>query len=318
MGFPLADIVVESILRDGFNDVRRDPEILEDVFAPLTQAYASRKYGTEEIAKLQKIIEDREISLVHAYHMVDAKVPCISIQLASDKEDIPLASLQNRSSSRDVMFTDPDQLAGLVLVSDITPSAYDPVTGVVSFADSVNLSTVTVNKLFVDAAGTEHVILGGIDNTIGQQAVSISPGATVDLGAGATINSSIDFDRYSTKRTMEVFEVVLGIHTKEPLLTKYLYVLIKYFMLSRMDDLCNRGIILGSYYGSDFTRNMQYSADAVYNRFFHFTGKIEPQWRQDKVQLIDHVQVNVEVPRDKFGNEILGLGGQSVTVTEED
>ena len=317
MGFPLADLVIESIIRDGFADIRRDPEIIEDVFAPLTMAYASKKYGESELEKIKDLVLKRQVSIVHAFNAVDAKIASISIQLASDVEVEREASMSNFRGLKDVEFTDPAKIAGKQVVGDITPTAYDSATGKLSLPDTVNLSAVTINQLYVDPDGAEFVILGGINNTVGQKQVLIDAGVTINLGAGGAINSSIFFDRYSTNITTEQFEVILGIHSTEPLITKYLYTLIKYITLSRKKDLCTRGIYLGTYKGSDFSRNTQYVGDQVYTRFFHLTGRIQPTWRQDKIQLIDNVQVNILVPKDKYGNDIIGLGDSSVQVTEE-
>lgn len=317
MGFPLADLVVESLLRDGFANARKDPEIIDDVFAPLTMAYANLKYGVPELDKIKNLIQSKQISIVHAFHAVDAKIACISIQLASDREDIGNTYLRDHRGTKDVEFTDPDKIAGRIIVADIDPIAYDPLTGALSLPDSVNLSKVNVNQLYVDAVGAEFVILGGVNNTVGQKQILIAKDQTVDLNLGGSINSSIYYDRYTSHITTEDFEVILGIHSKEPLITKYLYVLIKYFLLSRKDDACVRGMFLGSYAGSDFSRDMQYLGDQVYTRFLHISGKIQPTWRQDKVQLIDRVDVNILVPKDKYGNDILGLDDSNVQVTDD-
>lgn len=316
MGFPLADLVIESILRDGFANARQDPEVIEDVFSSLTRPYATAKYGEGEVQKIIEIIK-KPISIVHAFYPTDAKFPCVSINLASDQEDLQNAYMQDHRGTEDFTYTDPDKLAGVVVVDNITPDAYDPLTGAISLPDSVNLSAVHVNLLFVDATGAEFLILGGIVNTLGSKQIVVETGATIDLSAGATINSSIDFDRYNQNITTEKFEVILGIHTQEPLLTKYLYVLIKYFLLSRKQDMCTRGVFLGTYSGSDFSRNMDYGSDQIFTRFLHLSGKIQPTWRQDKIVLIDNIDINVKVPKDKYGNDILGLEDSTVSVTDD-
>ena len=317
MGFPLPDLIIESIIRDGFEDLRRDPEAIEDVFSPFTQAYASRKNGMEEIDKIKQIVSRRELSIVHAWGAVNSNIPCVSIQLAEDQEHRKESYLADRKANQiDIPFSTPEQLAGLVKVSDIDPIAYDSATGIVTVPDSVNLSGVHVNLLFVDASKTEHVILGGINNTLGFKQFMIDTGATVDLNAGGTINSSIDFDRYSQKSTAEVSTIVVGVHTQDPLLTKYIYVLLKYFLVSRKADLCSRGILQPTYSGSDFSRDMNYQADQVYTRFLNIQGVLHPEWRSDKVCLIDNIEVNVKVPRDKYGNDILNTEDQTVQVGE--
>jgi hypothetical protein len=321
MGFPLPDLIIESILRDGFENARRDPEVVEDVFAPLTRPYAEKKYGISEIEKIQKVIENREVSIVHSFHAVDSKIPCISIQMAEDTEKVEEAYLSDFTKLSDVPFSTPDKIAGTIKISNITPISYDAKSGVLKLPDSINLASIHVNLLYVDASQNAFPILGGINNTNGQKQIVLDKNLTVDLGAGGEIRSSIDFDRYNNNQTAEQTTVILGIHTQEPLLTKYLYTLIKYFLLSRKKDICSRGILLSTYSGSDFTRNMDYASDQVYTRFLHIHGIIHPTWRADKVQLIDNIEVNIKIPRDKYGNETLGRledPVQTIQTTEDD
>ena len=44
MAFILPDLVVESIIRDGFENARRDLTIVDDIFQTLSQAHLSSKY----------------------------------------------------------------------------------------------------------------------------------------------------------------------------------------------------------------------------------------------------------------------------------
>ena len=318
MGFPLPDLILESIIRDGLANAKNDPEVVEDVFSPLTQPYAEKKYGMKEVNKINKLIRNERISVVHTWHAVSAKIPCISLQLADNAQDVSNSFLADNGHAFDVPFDTPQQQAGRTIISGIDPTAYNPATGIISLPDSVNLSSIHVNLLFVDAAGGEFPILGGINNTIGSKQIMIDQDQTVSLDPGAKISSSIDFDRYSQGALPEKFTIVIGVHANEPLTTKYLYTLIKYFIVSRKDDLCSRGVQIPTFSGSDFNRNMEYGADQVYTRFLNVSGVIYSNWRGDKAQLIDNVQVNVQVPKDKYGNKILGLEESSVQVNDDD
>ena len=95
MSFKLPDLIVESILRDGFEAARRYPDTLDDVFESLTMPYASRKYGQTEIEKIKKIIQNKEVSIVHSFNMIAANLPCISIQLSDDRESTDRAHMGN-------------------------------------------------------------------------------------------------------------------------------------------------------------------------------------------------------------------------------
>lgn len=315
MSFKMPDLIVESILRDGFNNARRDNSVLYDLFEDLTLAYNSKKYGEAEINKIKKIINDQEISIVHAFNLVNSNLPCISIQLADDRENENEAHMGNYVKNIVRPITDPDALAALVYVDEIFPNSYDPITGIVKLPDDVNLAGVHANLLYVDSAKNEFTIIGGIVNDLGAKQFIVDRGSEVALGEGL-IKSSLDYNIYQKRGNIESTQLILGIHTKEALLTKYLYILVKYFMLSRRDDLIARGLQLNTYTGSDFHRNLEYVGDVVYTRFFNVSGRVQHQWRSDKVQLIDNVEVNVVVPKDKKGNEALGLEDSTIKVKE--
>ena len=76
-----------------------------------------------------------------------------------------------------------------VIVGAFDPDAYDIATGIVSIPDIVDLSAVVRGNVFIDASAANHIILGNVDNTVGQKKFVISPASTVDLNNGATISS---------------------------------------------------------------------------------------------------------------------------------
>ena len=316
MPFRMPELIIESIIRDGMENARRDLTIIDDVFSDLTTSYAQRKYGQKEIDKIKSLITNKEVSIVHAFNLVHANLPCISIQLADDREDEAKAYLGNYVGTQSTQFTDPEDLAALIVVDTFTPTSYNPKTGVLKVPDSVNLAQVHTNLLFTDASGNEFSIIGGIINSNGAKQIILEKNLDVSLSAGAVIKSSIDYVKYKIDGNNESVQLILGIHTKEPLLTKYLFTLVKYFTLSRRYDLIARGMNLNSYTSSDFSRDMQYGADSVFTRFFHLNGLVNHSWRHDKVELIDNVEVNVKIPKDKLGTEELNLEDQTITVKD--
>lgn len=318
MPFVLPELVIESVIRDGFTNARKNSEaVISDVFGNLTRAFAEKKYGEREIAKIQKLVEEKEVSVVHAFSMVQANLPCISIQLLGDNEDESKASIGDHAGFYDVPMTDPDELAALVIVESFQPTAYNTNTGAVSVPDEVDLSLVYANLVFVDSVGVEHTILGGIDNTPGRKSFMVAKSVEVSLAPGAEIKSSINFKRYETRSNVERVQILIGIHTGDPLTTKYLYTLVKYFILSRKKDVIRRDFQLASYNGSDFHRNMEYKGDSIYSRNITITGMLQHDWRSDLVDLVDQVIIKVKVPADKYGNEALDREDQTVQVNKD-
>lgn len=290
MSFPLPDLIVESVIRDGLANIKADSTILDDLFAEFANGYAARKYGALEIATVKSWISGNnaeEIAIIHAFHPANAKLPCISIQLGSDVESDKY--LEDFEEDLQESITDVDALAALVKVSAFTPTGYDANSGMVSVGDAVDLSPVYDNYIFVDASDVEHVILNAISNETGNKFFFITPNGTPDIGGDCTIKTFLEYTQLEIKSSHQDVQLLLGVHTKNALTTKYLYQILKYILKSRRKSLELRGISKSTVSGSDFTQNMQYEGDAVFTRFLTFSGHILEWWRSDQVNLIDRV-----------------------------
>lgn len=319
MSFQISDLVLESVIRDGFEAIRRDPSIVDDVFAQLKDLgpLMNKKFGQREINRIKKYFTDHEVSVVQAFSQVVDNLPCISIQLIDNPEDIKHAHLEDFEADIQQTFTDPEDLQNLVIISSISLDSYDPRSGTVYIDDSADLDKIHANHILVDVDGNEFQILGGIVNIPGSKQVVIEKQAEINLVGPAEIKSSIDFKQWEQRGVMEDEKLLLGIHTEERLLTIYLYILVKYFIVSRKLDLINRGFQLATYSGSDFTRNIDY-VEPVWSRYLTVSGKVQNDWISDKVIPIDLVDVEVKVPIDRADNPELNREDQTVQVAEDD
>lgn len=319
MGFVVSDLVIESVLREGFTAVRRDPTILDDVFAQLKQIapVIDKKYGDKEVRKIKEFFQNKEVSIVQAFSQVVDNLPCISIQLIDNTESLKYAHLDDWEEDVQKQFTDPEKIAALVILSAITVTSYDAASGTVYVTDGANLDAIHANQLYVDSDGNEFPIIGGIVNTTGAKQFVIKPFSEPELSGVGEIKSSINYDQYEQRGNLEDDKMLLGIHTEERLLTIYLYILVKYILASRKKDLINRGFLLATYSGSDFTRNLEY-VEPVFSRYLTVSGVIQNNWMSDKVIPIDLVDVTVLVDKDKLNNEQLDREDQTILVTDDD
>lgn len=319
MGFKISDLIIESILQEGFEAIRRDPSILDDVFAELNNInpIINKKFGDKEISRIKTYFTTKEISIIQAFPQDPSKVPCISIQLQDNSENVRYAHIDDFSKDTSEDLTDPEDLEALIKVDEIVVTAYNSNTGKLSITDGSDLSSVTVNNLFVDASGVEFPIIGGILIEDGSKQVTIAAGQTVDISDFCQIKSSINFTQKEERGNVEDERLLLGIHTEERLLTIYLYILTKYFIVSRKKDLINRGFSLATYSGSDFTRNMDYAANLVYSRYLTISGITENSWESDVITAIENFDVKVLVGKDKATTEDLGLEDQTVQVSDD-
>lgn len=295
-GFILPELIIESLIRDGIQNVNNDPTIIDSVFSQLTRAYNSRKYGVSEITKIKALLA-KPIAVVYSYHEVDAKVPCFSIVVGSDTEDKGLARMGDYEAAFDTEITDETVLAGLIKVANVLPTGYDPISGCVKVGDGVDLSAAYRNCVFVDGSNAEHVLIAGIDNNPGEKAFFIAPNSTVDLINPGNIRSSLNYEEFEVRGVTGNVQLVIGCHAKDALTVKYLYILLKYFILSRKYDMIKRDMFLATYSGSDFNRDAAYIGDQVFTRFLTINAKVEDRWRSDQVVLIDQIIIE-PVPID--------------------
>lgn len=315
MSFILPDLVVESVIRDGLANLVNNPTIIDNIFASLTRNYAMKKYGNNELIRIKNYIAKKQIKVVHSFNLVDMNVPCFSIQLGQDMEDKKLARLDDLDGETiDYFEEDSEEYQDTILVVNKTPVSYDTNSGKLIFDSSVDLSEVTKNKKYVNADG-EFVIVGPVLKDT-EKAIFLEKGLDIDVSKPGSILSQLNYTQTEERGVHSDVQLLIGVHTKDALTTKYLYVLLKYFILSRKESEENRGFILGSYSGSDFTRDMKIKGDIVYTRFLTVSGKTEDSWNGDEVELFDDLQVTVGVPKDEATTEDLDKTGDSIIVSE--
>lgn len=293
-GFNVPELIIESLIRDGIDNVRNDPKIIDDLFAQLTRNYNLRKYGAAEITKIKALVA-KEIAVTFSYHEVDAKVPCFSIMIGSDTESAKRDHLGDYYAGETEEITDSEELQALRRVENLEIISYNELTGEVAVADSADLSEVYRNLIYVDSANNEFVITGGINNLPGQKTFFIQKQAEVDFSDNnGYIKSSLDYKQFEVKGVTSDVQLILGVHSKDALTTKWLYVLLKYFILSRKKDMIKRGLYLAMFSGSDFNRDQEYVADHVFTRFLTISGKVDDTWRSDQVVLIDNIEIDAK------------------------
>jgi len=296
MGIHLTDLIIEATIRDGIEYLKANPEVVDDIFAPLTRTYNQRKYGQAEIDKIKTLLQAKNIAVVHSFHEAAAKAPCYSIQLGAEAEAKDRAHLGDFEADVQEDIEDEDSLIRVPL---FTPSAYDPVTGKVSVPDLVDLTPLHPAYIFVDADENEFEVKPGISNVPGNKFFFIDKFQTPNVSDDCFIKTFLSYTQHEEKGDSSSVNILVGVHTKEPLLTKYLYIILKYIMKSRKNDLIRRGLVNSTFQGSDFTRDLAYQGDQVFTRFFTISGQVDDTWASVDVPLIDNVEIEatpVECP----------------------
>lgn len=291
MGLHLTDLIIESIIRDGIEFLKQNPDRVDDIFKPLTRIYNQRKYGQAEIEKIKTMLNTKNIAIVHSFHEAAAKSPCYSIQLGTEAEAKERARLNDFEADVRVELEGAD-LVAYEKINPLTPTAYDPISGKVSVADSANMSLVHKGYIYVDGDGTEFELKAGISNVDGNKFFFIQKQAAPNIVDPGLIKSFISYSQHEEKGDTSQVNMLIGVHTKDALLTKYLYIILKYIFKSRKNDLIKRGMVNSTFQGSDFTRDLRYEGDMVFTRFFTLNGQVDDTWRTDDIELIDSVEID--------------------------
>lgn len=289
----IPDLIIESVIRDGIENIKAKPEMLDDIFGVLTSNYAERKYGASEITKIKEILTGTNkdtISVVHSMHDATSRVPCYSIQLGDDTENKQY--LEDHEEEICVPL-DATELASLVKIPSIQPLTYTASSGKLTCDDTPDLSLLATNYIFEDASGVEHQIQSGISNVDGNKFFYITKNATVDLTGPGLVKSFLTEKVQTIKSVHMQVTMVIGVHAESALMTKYLYVLLKNILLSRKADLISRCFDNMVISGSDFTRDTSYQGDRVFTRFLTIKGLVADSWNADQMDLIDQINVDV-------------------------
>jgi len=332
----LPDLVLETIIRDGLELVRRKPSILEQIFGSLTADNLQMKYGQAEINRIKRWVREDEVAIVQAFSQVNTNLPCVSIQLLAEDEDLGHAVLSDYAAQEIVMFDDD---ACAVRPPPITESliatAFDPALNRLTIPDSQDLEPIRPRLILVDTDGNEFEITSPISEIEGDQFITIEFDADTqtapNISEPFTVQSSINSTLYEINSTREQSRLLLGIHTEERLATIYLFTLIKFFITSRKRDLENNCLELSTYNASDFTRNQEFS-EPVFSRFLTFRSMVENEWRDgeavpqiDWTEIVANVQNNTLVALDQgideedlCVNEHLELTDKTIQITTLD
>lgn len=290
-GIAMPDLVLESVIRDGLADIKANLVILDDVFSQLDKNYTTRKYGAAEIAKIKTYITDNEIAVVHSLHEANAPKVAYSISLGLDNEDVPRKHFGDLEGTTETPL-DAAALAALVKVDPLTATAYDPLTGKVSVDSGIDLSSVYPGYIYEDGSAIEFVIQDGISEAT-NKFFFIAKNASPNIIVDGKIKSPITTELKEIRGVSSRIKLLIGVHSKEALITKYLYALLKYIIHSRRISAIDRGLDQVILEGSDFARNMAYEGDFVFTRFLTVNGYVCDGWDSDLVTQIDSAEIDL-------------------------
>ena len=178
MSMILTDLIIESVLREGFADIKANPEIIDDIFGTLISDYNTSKYGISEINKIKAEIAKTDWSFVNSFSEVHKKVPSVSIQLLDDTEVKEVTFLGDEAGDIETKIT---SISELTVLFGINADNYESVSGKLNLPDSIDLTDIYLGMIYQDSNGVQFPITGGINNTPGNKGIHLAPGLPLTI-----------------------------------------------------------------------------------------------------------------------------------------
>lgn len=288
-GFPLTELTLETVLRDGLAELRSNPARIDYLFNRFLEAQFQNQYGQAKIDEVKTYLTENKIKIVHGQSMQPVMMPCISIQMVQSDE---------RSEDQHLGNFFPEELYDKtpdVIIAVVSATSYNTVTGQLNISDVVDLSAICPGLIFHDADGTEFPIYSGISNILGKKFINIGTGKEPNLSSPGQIVDLIDFDGM-TRGMIRLREVIrLGVHAHDDIhLPKYLYYIVYYILKSRQKSLITRGVHLDQGMVGVFDRQDDYAGENVYARFFDMHCLTEFNYTIDEVAAASCFEINVK------------------------
>jgi len=214
----------------------------------------------------------------------NANLPCISIHLHGDVEEEAKAGFNDFQGSAEVPI-DPE-----TIVSTFTATSFTSSTGKVEVPDAVDLSNVYKGRFWVEGMGQSLTILDPISNIVGEKFFHIAKMATVDL-TNTTIVSCINKRLFECKFIPSAENVMIGIHSENALLTRYIYYIVRHILWTKKDKFRELDLQLSKYDGSDFQLQQDLlSESSVYSRWVTAKFISYNTYKDKEVTPIDAIQ----------------------------
>ena len=87
MSFVMPEVVVQKLIKQGLNDLRKNKPAFTDIFCQFTQDELSNDYGDKYLEEIWTWFSQTKIPVVKAWAFNAQQIPSISVHLANETED---------------------------------------------------------------------------------------------------------------------------------------------------------------------------------------------------------------------------------------
>ncbi len=284
-GIHQPDVLIRAGLIAGLAELRREPWLLDFVFASLPQdKLTAAEYGEKEVAQAKQWFLSTNIPVVMNYRVDEATVPAISIAL--------LESAEVEQTLADVNYKPVEEIEAdwPMLAGPFTVDSYSALDGTVRVPKAVGDSLVIVEGMFlIDDVGNEWVIESVEDRytfTIGAVAVQGLSNACIRSAKPTHI---VQLESCNFRETYQIGAHVAG-ETSHLL---YLHSIIVFVMLREKQELFEkRGFERTVITSQQVAQNPNWpGTELVWSRFVNITGYVRNFWPKKRSLRTGYVAV---------------------------
>lgn len=309
-GIHQSDVLIRAALVNGIAELRRQPWLLDYVFASLPQdKLTAKEYGEKEVEQAKKWFLRTEIPVMMNYRVDEPVAPSISIAL--------LESGECEETLGDVNYKPVEETVGdwPMLAGPFSVESYSSATGQVTLPEEVGKELVVVEgMILIDDVGQEHPIIEVVD----RRTVFVQKGLNVRFSK-ACIRSekpthTIQLESLNFRETYQ-----LGCHASaEPAHLLYLHSIAVFIMLREKQELMEkRGFERSTITSAQVAQNPNFEGkEIVWSRFVNVTGYVRNFWPKKRSMRTGYIQFR---PTAAPVQSDLTPGTRAVSIfTEED
>ncbi len=288
VGIFQADVIIQTALTEALADLRRNPWLLDFVFASLPKDTTSAsKYGLKEVESAKAWFRRTDIAILFT-RPPDGNPPkaAVSIRLLSCSED--------KNTLGDVHYTPHDtaQAEWPPLTSRFSPESYTRSTGIMILPESVTDQLVVVAGMFVvDRHGGEHEILSATDETI--EIEETNADFSESFIKAAPPSMLVSMESCVCKEAYEIGCHVIGDDAQPAL---WLHSIVTFCLLRYRQRLLEaRGFQGSAITTGQFALDQETLQDLSYARFITLSGLVTQTWPKDVSAKLTNVNVQLSI-----------------------
>lgn len=288
-GIHQSDVLIRAGLKAGITELRREPWLLDFVFASLPQdPLSASQYGEAEVSKAKSWFLATEIPVVMNYRVDEPKIPSISIAL--------LESAEVEQTLADINYKPLEEITAdwPMLAGPFSVDGYDASIGLIKLPKAVGDGLLVVEGMYlIDDLGTEHLITQVDD----RYSIYIEPLLNIAFSK-AYIRSGkpthvLTLESCNFRETYQI-----GVHasgSSSQLL--YLHSIVVFVLLrSKQAFLEKRGFERSVISSQQVAQNPQFEGpEIVWSRFINVSGYVRNFWPKQRNLRTGYVTVQASI-----------------------